>query len=96
MSLSNYHVGSMIQQDANLRRRVAACAQEQATAAVVDIGDPEVWAEEHSWEYAMAPGWVAKVATAIEGGVLEWGNDPGVVSDGDILSWVQPEVVGGL
>jgi hypothetical protein len=94
MALSEYHVGSMIQQDPNLRRRVAACAQQQASVNVVDIGDPEVWAEANSWEYAMAPGWVAKVSSAIESGVLEWGNDPAVVTDGDILSAIQPMVVG--
>jgi hypothetical protein len=95
MALSEYHVGSMIQQDPNLRKRVAACAQQEATAATVVIGDPEVWAEEHSWGYAMAPGWVGKVSTAITDGVLEWGNDPAVISDGDIRSWVQPVITGG-
>jgi hypothetical protein len=95
MALSSYHVGSIIQADASLRKRVAACAQEQGDAASIDLGDPEVWAEEHSWEYAMAPGWVAKVESALVSGILDWGNDPSVLSDSDILSWTQPVVTGG-
>jgi hypothetical protein len=95
MALSAYHVGGMIQLDNSLRRRVTACAQEQADAASVDIGDPEVWAEEHSWEYAMAPGWISKVESALVNGVLDWGNDPAVISDSDILAWTQPVVTGG-
>jgi len=92
MALSSYHVSSMIQLDPSLRRRVAASAQEQGVAASVDLGDPEVWAEENSWAYALAPGWTAKVESALVNGVLDWGNDPAVISDGDILAWVQPQV----
>ena len=93
-ALSEYYVGYLVQQDADLRRRVAACAQQQADAAVVDIGDPEVWAAENSWHYAMAPGWVAKANSAIVAGIVAWGQDPGVITDADILSWVQPEITG--
>lgn len=90
--LSEYYVGFLVQQDVSLKRRVAACAQQQATAASVDIGNPEEWADAHSWEYAMAPGWVAKANSAIVGGVVEWGQDPSVITDQDILSWTQPEI----
>lgn len=95
VALSSYYVGYLVQQDASLRRRVAACAQEQATTASVVIGDPEEWALAHSWEYAMAPGWVSKVESAIVSGVVEWGQDPSVIADGDILSWTQPAITGG-
>lgn len=91
-ALSSYYVGYLVQQDEALRVRVAACAQQQATGASVDIGNPEEWAEAHSWEYAMAPGWVGKVESAIVNGIVAWGQDPTVITDQDILSWVQPEV----
>lgn len=94
-ALSSYYVGYLVKQDADLRNRVAACAQQQADAAVVDIGDPQVWAEENSWAYAMAPGWVGKVESAIANGIVAWGQDPTVITDGDILSWTQPEITGG-
>ena len=95
-ALSSYYVGYLVQQDVSLSRRVAACAQQQATGASVDIGNPEEWAQAHSWEYAMAPGWVGKVESAIASGIIEWGQDPAVITDQDILSWTQPEVTGGV
>ena len=91
-ALSSYYVGYLVQGDADLKNRVAACAQQQADAAVVDIGDPVAWAEAHAWEYAMAPGWVQKVESAIANGIVAWGQDPAVITDGDILSWTQPEI----
>ena len=91
-ALSSYYVGYLIKGDADLGYRIAAAAQQQADAAVIDIGDPEVWAEEHAWSYAMAPGWVAKVESAIVNGIVAWGQDPTVITDQDILSWVQPEI----
>lgn len=95
-ALSSYYVGYLIKEDISLGRRVAACAQEQADTANVDIGDPEAWATAHSWAYAMAPGWVAKVESAIISGVIDWGQDPSVITDSDILSWTQPQIVSGL
>jgi hypothetical protein len=41
----------------------------------------------------MAPNWVAQVESAIVAGVIEWGQDPGVITDQDILSWTQPQIV---
>lgn len=93
-SLSSYYVGFLVKEDLDLSRRVAAAAQQQADAAVIDIGDPEAWAKEHAWAYAMAPGWVAKVESAIANGIVAWGQDPSVISDQDLLSWVQPEITG--
>jgi hypothetical protein len=92
--LSSYYVGYLIKEDGDLRYRIAAAAQQQADQATVDIGDPEVWAEEHAWAYAMAPGWVGKVESALVNGIVAWGQDPSVISDQDILSWVQPEISG--
>ena len=91
-ALSSYYVGYLVQKDVSLGRRVAAAAQQQADLAAVDIGDPEEWAAVHSWSYAMAPGWVPKVESAIVSGVVEWGQDPAVITDQDILAWVQPEI----
>lgn len=91
-ALSSYYVGYLIQQDEALGKRVAACAQQQSDQASVDIGNPEEWAQAHSWEYAMAPGWVGKVESAIVNGIVEWGQDPTVITDQDILSWTQPEI----
>ena len=93
--MSDYTVGGLIQADPHMRRRVACCAMQEASNAVIDIGDPEVWAEAHSWEYAVTPGWVPAWASALESGVLEIGNDPAVITDAMILSSIQPMVVGG-
>lgn len=95
MALSSYYVGYLVQQDVDLQRRVAACAQKEATAADVAIGDPLDWAFERSWEYAMTGDWVAKVESALVAGIISWGQDPSVISDGDILSYVQPEITAG-
>ena len=94
MAQSSYYTGWLISEDTDLRVRIAAAAQQQADQAQVEIGDPEVWAAEHRWQYATAPGWVGKVMSAMESGVLAWGRDPSVITDQDILSWTQPEIAG--
>ena len=93
MALSSYSVGYLVKEDVFLHRRVSIAAQQEADAATIDIGDPEAWAREHSWEYGSLPDWIGKAESAIVAGVLEWGNDPSVISDGDILSYVQPNIV---
>ena len=94
MAESSYYVGFLLTEDPDLKSRVAACAQQQADTADPPrlIGDPMQWAEEHKWEYAMAPGWVAKVESAMASDNQAWGRDPAVITDQDILSWTQPQM----
>ena len=95
MAQSSYYIGYLISVTGDLSMRVAACAQAEADRASVDIGDPEAWAQTHRWDYAMAPGWVAKVESAVENGITDWGKDPAVITDGDILATVQPMMSAG-
>jgi hypothetical protein len=92
MAESSYYVGFMITEDVDFKNRMAAAAQQQANEQGKLIGDPVAWANEHKWEYAMAPGWVGKVESALVANNENWGRDPAVITDQDILSWVQPEI----
>jgi hypothetical protein len=69
----------------SLRRRVAAsAAQEDAT-----ITDPDDWTAVNRYKWAAAPGWDAAWASAVAGNNPDPGSDPGVITDGMILSQVQ-------
>lgn len=95
MALSDYSVAYLIKDDEFVHRRVSASAQQEAVAASVEVGDPEVWARDHAWEYGVQQDWIDAVKYAIETGVMEWGNDPGVINDAEILDYVQPRIQTG-
>jgi len=84
----------MTTDSALLRRVSAAAAQEAGAGAVLEPPEPELWAQEHRWELAAAPGWGDAWASAVAGGNAAPGADPGVITDGMILSEVQA-VLGG-
>jgi hypothetical protein len=93
MAQSDYYVIFLINQDSGMRIRIAACAEEQAQIADKSLGmDPEEWAIKHRWDWATSPGWVAKVQSALANNVDNWGLDPTVISDGDVLAAIQPLV----
>lgn len=73
--------------DQDFRMRIAACATQEG----IEMGEdqPPVWAMNHQWEFAGVPGFGDKYAYAIATGVVRPGNDPTVITDGDILSAMQ-------
>lgn len=87
-------VASMTRDSALMLRLSAAAAQEQTGGAVLDPDEPEAWANAHRWELCAAPGWGDAWASAVAGGSEDPGSDPGVITDGMILSEVQA-VLGG-
>lgn len=77
---------ALLSNDVDFRDRIAACA-----AVEVDLGEmhPITWATNNQWTISAAPGFADKYASALAGGINRPGNDPSVISDGDILSAVQ-------
>ena len=68
----------------SLHGRLAAAAATEHLA-----GDPERWVAEHRYELASAPGWGDAWASAVASDNPDPGADPGVITDGMILSQVQ-------
>ena len=68
----------------SLHGRLAAAAATEHLA-----GDPERWVNEHRYELASAPGWGDAWASAVAAEIEDPGADPGVITDGMILSQVQ-------
>jgi hypothetical protein len=77
-----------------LGRLAAAAATEAGGGAVLDPPEPESWAGEHRWELCSAPGWDEAWASAEASDVGDPGADPGVITDGMILSQVQALLTG--
>jgi hypothetical protein len=61
----------------------------RACVATEGESDPVQWSMDHQWAMAATPGFGDAYATAILNGVVRPGNDPAVISDGQILSAVQ-------
>jgi hypothetical protein len=70
---------------APLQNRVTACAATEGEQY------PPVWMSQNIWRVVAAPGWSDAWASAIAGGQTpeEAGDNPGVITDGMILSSVQ-------
>ena len=83
----SYATMARMAQDADRRRRVAACA---ASEGLGSRGPG--WADEHAWEMAAQPGWDAAYAYALAAGVESPGADESVITDGMILAAVQPMI----
>lgn len=86
--MSYWDISQMVG-DIDLRSRITACAAQEVTT-----DDPAGWASTHIWELASAPGWGSAWASAVAGGNEAPGRDPGVITDGMILSEVQAEAGG--
>ncbi len=69
--------------DSDLTLRIQACAAQE-----ID-GDPYEWTRDHMLTLAASPGWSEAWASAVAGNVERPGKDPGVISDGMILSATQ-------
>jgi hypothetical protein len=69
-------------------------ARTAAAYAVESLNDPagiaaNQWAQQHSWDMAAQPGFGEAYAYAVATGVERPGNDPAVITDGQILAAVQ-------
>jgi hypothetical protein len=90
MATSEYYATYLLTMDSDFKLRVSASAAQEG-----GLPEPDPWVHEHRWQIATSPGWAAKAAAAIDAGNTEWGKDPAVITDGDILAVVQPMVAGG-
>lgn len=61
----------------------------RACVATEGEPDPVGWSQTNQWAMAATPGFGDKFASALAAGIERPGNDPSVISDGDILSAVQ-------
>jgi hypothetical protein len=71
--------------DPDLQSRIAACAAQEGKP------NPRDWAYQHALVLCASPGWDAAWASAVAGNVPDPGRDPGVITDGMILSAVQAQ-----
>ena len=83
----SYSTVATIAEDPALTRRVQAAAAEER------VPDLYGWIYRNIWLVASQPGWDEAWESAVAGGVENPGADPGVITDGMILSGVQ-EVIG--
>jgi hypothetical protein len=74
---------ALLSADNDFIMRTRACVATEGEA------DPIGWSNSHQWQMAATPGFGDKYGYAILTGVVRPGNDPAVLSDGDILSAVQ-------
>lgn len=79
----SYLAVSLITKDEDLLARVTACAAIEGDAA------PELWTQQNKWAIAAQPLWGDAWEYAVNSGVTDIGTDPGVITDGMILSAVQ-------
>jgi hypothetical protein len=93
MADSAYYVAWQMTQNMDLMMRVAASVQQESEASTTPIEDPEIWSREHRWDWATQADWIAAVTAAIDTGITAWGNNPSVVTDQHILSYVQSAMV---
>lgn len=82
-----YSDQALLAQDQDFHLRIAAAA---STEGMVPLGTAAtVWAADHQWQLAAAPGFAADYASAVAAGVERPGNDEAVISDGELLSALQ-------
>lgn len=74
---------ALLSTDGDFLQRTRACV------AVEGKSDPVQWSLDHQWQMAATPTFGDKYASALASGIVRPGNDPSVISDGDILSAVQ-------
>ena len=80
----SYSTVALLQADVDFLRRAAACAALEH----VEI-DPYQWAINNSWNMAAMPGFGEAYESALVSEIERPGNDPGVISDQQILAAVQ-------
>ena len=81
----SYQAQATLSYDGEFINRVAACAAEE----IPKTHKPQVWAADHIWWIAAAPGFSESYGYALETGVEHPGADPAVITDAQILGAVQ-------
>jgi hypothetical protein len=79
---------ALLAADYDFQLRVSACIAIE-TADALEAPNAPMWAAEHAWQMAAQPGFGDAYASAIVGGVPRPGNDPSVITDGQILAAIQ-------
>jgi len=74
--------------DVNFILRTSACYAIE-TADAETKKNPQQWAMDHAWEMAAQPGFGEAYTYARDTDVEDPGNNPGVITDAQILSAVQ-------
>jgi hypothetical protein len=74
---------------AQMVKSVSLTERIYAAVSKEGIDPPEQWQFERRWRLASQPGWDAAWASAVAGGNDDPGADPGVITDGMVLSAVQ-------
>lgn len=72
----------------SLRRRMLACTAQEGKVHPPD--GPEAWLMPRIWEIVSTPGWEQAWAAAEAGGIPDPGGNEGVITDGMVLSAIQP------
>jgi hypothetical protein len=85
---------ALLKQDTDFLNRVAACYAQETPLGEGD--NPDVWASQHNWDIASAPGFGDAYASALaqDPPNPNPGSDPGVITDAMILSAVQAIMAG--
>jgi hypothetical protein len=81
----SYSAQAILSGDGDFWNRVAACS----AVEVPMTHSPTVWATEHIWRIAAAPGFADAYEYALANNVERPGNDPAVITDAQILATVQ-------
>lgn len=79
----SYLASAMLSNDGWLNQRLTACAAQEG------IKNPDMWVNEHRWDFASQPGWGSAWESALVGGIVDPGKAQSVISDGMILAAVQ-------
>jgi hypothetical protein len=87
--MSYWDIASMAL-DTDLNMRVQASAAQELPLTE----NPYTWTADHILNVAAQPGWADSWASAIASNVSNPGRDPGVITDGQILSGVQTVISG--
>lgn len=77
----------------SLIARIAACAAQEGVET-----NPLTWAQDNIWKVAASPGWADQWSYAVDTATVNVNPDTGarndVITDGNILSVVQPMIIG--
>jgi hypothetical protein len=84
----SYSAQAQLSGDSDFIARVSASAAVEVPAPT----HPVTWTRDHIWRIAAAPGFADQYESALVSAVPRPGNDPGVITDAQILSAVQAEI----
>lgn len=78
------NIASITRSTSLIDRMTAAAAQESKTIPY------DAWVRERMWDFAATPGWAEAWGSALASGIVDPGASETVITDGMILSAVQP------